>query len=309
MNIREILTESAIGGGVVENQERLQPKPYVVSGDIEGLLGQWTSAKGLAMPRNGLIRELRADFTGQMKTMFPGFEFVPEEELATGLRERVKETDLFPISMDRVYFQTEPRIDIARIIDANGEDRGLGARHDAESLFRQFRRLRELGIDKATLVDDVLFSGGLVNRIRTAVGRLGIDIPVVCAGIAIQDGITMLAEQGVAVKAVRTYDAVEDEVCERDYYPGVPLSGRVVAGNGNIGAPYVLPFGNPEKWASIPADRQVAFSKACINRSIALFKEIERASGKTVTCADLDRGVNSLPRDNTRFVDAIKQFA
>lgn len=71
-------------------------------------------------------------------------------------------------------------------------------------------------------------------------------------------------------------------------------------------APYILPFGNPGEWASIPKDRQVPFSRFCLSQTEKLFEGIERASGKSVTCKDLTRGVVGLPRDDTRFVDALR---
>lgn len=290
-----------------ERQEIIKPKPYVVSGDIAGLTKRWADKRGFVMPPNGMIAELQTDLQMQMQRMFPVFDYVPEDEIASGMADLVRQTDLLPISMDRVYFPTTPRIDIARIVTEDGNDKGLGARTDAESLFRQFRRLRDLEIDKAVLVDDVLFSGGLMVRIRKTLQAFGIETPVICTGIAIQDGVDILAKQGATVQAVRTYPDVIDEVCERDFFVGVPLSGRTISHENNVGAPYILPFGKPEEWASIPTDQQTAFSRRCIERSMALFSAIEQASGRPVACADLDRNVISMPTDSTRFVEALAE--
>src|SRR5205823_2993530 len=146
----------------------------------------------------------------------------------------------------------------------------------------QFRQLKVLGVDKAVLVDDVIFSGNLMSRVVASLGRVGIQIPVVCAGIAIQEGIDLLAKKGIEVRAVRRYVNVIDEVCERDFYPGVPLCGRLVKEAENTGAAYILPFGNPGKWASIPRKWQNPFSRFCIQQSIKLFEAIEEASGKRI---------------------------
>jgi hypothetical protein len=86
----------------------------------------------------------------------------------------------------------------------------------------------------------------------------------------------------------------------------VPLSGRLLAGPGNIGVPYLLPFGDPGGWASIPQRHHGHVSRFCLQQTISLFKAIEEASGRTVQCCDLGRAVFGLPRDDTRYVTALE---
>jgi hypothetical protein len=100
---------------------------------------------------------------------------------------------------------------------------------------------------------------------------------------------------GKEVHCVRFYEDVIDEVCERDFYPGVPMSGRLLAGVGNWGAPYIKPFGNPEKWASIPSEHVADFSWLCLENAVALFETIEQLSGRSVHIEDLDRRIVGLP--------------
>ncbi|HEY4515943.1 MAG TPA: hypothetical protein VJH67_02020 [Candidatus Paceibacterota bacterium] len=293
--------------GQPEIKEALDQRPYVVSGDIKNLLQQWADQREFRLPDDSFFRKLRSDFGVFLTKVFPGFEFVTEEELSGGLNTLVRKNGLCPLSLDRVYCPSDLRVDIARQVDTDGNDKGLSRRANAPFLLEQFRQLRSSGIKQVSLVDDVIFSGDLIARVGEAISRVGIQVGAVYAGIGIREGVVLLLNKGYKVECVRTYDSVIDEICERDFYPGVPLSGRLVDAEKNVGAPYILPFGNPGKWASIPEEWQLPFSKFCLDQTAQLFKGIERASGKVVTCADLERKVISLPQDETRFVDALNR--
>lgn len=291
----------------VELKERPN-KPYVVSADIKILLRDWSKNRGFSLPPDDFFTKLRQEFSSRMKLIFPNFELVTEEELSEGLNKIINGNTVVPISLDRVYYQSEIQLDIARVIDATGNSKGLGRRTDTPVLLTQFRKLKSAGVAEIALVDDVIFSGDLIERVVGVIERIGIRVPNVYAGIGIKEGITRLAQKDIQVICVKTYDTVIDEICERDFYPGVPFSGRLVEGDENIGAPYILPFGNPNEWASIPTESQVSFSKFCFDQTIRLFEEIERVSGKIVMCRDLDRKVIKLPNDATRFVDALSKI-
>lgn len=291
-----------------EKKEIEQQNPYVVSEDIGILMQKWAKNKGFVIPDTIFFVKLRLQFAAFMKQIFSNFELVSEEELSVGLKNMVKKTELFPISLDRVYYQSNPGLDISRLVDAQGNDRGLGRRRDSSTLLNQFRKLRKLGIKEAVLVDDVIFSGGLAERITNVLSSIGIETPIICSGIAIKEGVDIITRSGKELCAVKTYDKVTDEVCERDFYPGVPLCGRTLNGSENVGIPYILPFGNPEQWASIPKERQTSLSKFCLRQSISIFETIEEMSGRYVNCEDLDRKIIHLPKDKTRFVNSLKQL-
>ena len=292
-----------------EISEVQDQRPYVVSADIKILLQQWTDQKGFKLPDEEFFRDMRSDFGVFMKQIFPGFEMIPEEELSVGLNAIVKKNGLYPLSLDRVYYPSQLKLDIARQINEDGIDMGLGRRADSALLLNQFRSLKGSGVDEVSLVDDVIFTGDLIARVGETLGRMGIKVKEIYAGIGIKEGIDLLQGQGYQVECVRTYDSVIDEICERDFYPGVPLSGRLVDPENNVGAPYILPFGNPGKWASIPEEWQRPFSRFCIDQTRKLFEGIETSSNKPVRCSDLERKVVSLPLDNTRFIDALGEGA
>lgn len=283
-------------------------KPYVVSADIYLLMKEWTTQHGFALPQEVFFYQLREEFSKYMRRIFPNFELVSEDEISRGLTDLVAASGLPNISLDRVYFKSELNLEISRLVDEEGKDRGLGRRAETLPLSQQIRKLQISGVREVAIVDDVVFTGALLERIINLLSRINIRSPLICAGIGIAEGIKRINGIKREVCCIRTYEEVIDEVCERDFYPGVPLSGRLLVGGENIGVPYLLPFGNPESWASIPSKQTTAFSKFCFYQTILLFDEIERCSGKPVFCRDLGRKVAGLPMDGTRYIDILRKI-
>ena len=94
-------------------------------------------------------------------------------------------------------------------------------------------------------------------------------------------------------------DRVIDQICERDFYFGIPCSGISIIKNNQIyKAPYFKPFGNPVERASIPECYEDEFSKSCVNRSILLWEEIERLSKRAVDVKELPERINNLSSGN-----------
>lgn len=283
-------------------------KPYVVSADIQLLLQVWASENGFQLPSRSFFDSLRLQFTAFMSNIFAKFELVSEEELSEGLQALVNPNGLSVLSMDKVYYRSQPSLEVTRVVDDKGEDMGAQSRAGALPIEQQLDAIEHLISKEVALVDDVVFSGDVVSSVISLLQHRGISVQKVCTGIAIGEGLDKVRNVfGVEIKSVRSFNQVEDEICERDFYPGVPLSGRLLAGSNNVGVPYILPFGRPGKWASIPEQRQKDFSQFCLHQTIKLFEAIEQASGKVVRCQDLGRKVFLLPQDETRFVDALRQ--
>lgn len=51
--------------------------------------------------------------------------------------------------------------------------------------------------------------------------------------------------------------------------------------NAALGVPYVLPYGKPDEWASIPGDIYALnrFSLLCLHTAVDIFKEMEKKQG------------------------------
>ncbi len=283
-------------------------KPYVVSADIYLLMEKWAKQYGFILPSKEFFCKLREEFSSYMRRIFPNFELVSEDEISCGLTQLVVKSGLPVVSLDRVYFETELNLEIARLVDKNGKDSGLGHRSGTLPLTQQIRKLQMSGVREVVIVDDVVFTGALLERIIKLFSRIHIRVPFICAGIGIAEGINRINGTKREIHCVRIYEEVIDEVCERDFYPGVPFSGRLLVGDNNIGVPYLLPFGKPESWASIPTKHASSFSRFCLNQTATLFSEIERNSGKLVLCRDLGRKVVDLPMDETSYTDILRKI-
>jgi len=284
---------------------------YVVSADIYLLLQDWAKRKGFILPPQEFFTQLREKMVAKLTQIFGQVELIGEEILQQGLTDLIKENNWSVISLDRIYVKSEYNLDLTRVVDKYGEDTGIQNRGGTLSLTDQLRSIkRSLFIKDAppevALVDDVIFSGNLLLEVINLLQKEGIKVVHVYAGIGVSQGVGKIRAKGIPVSCVEERENVVDEVCERDFYPGAPLSGRLLEGTHNVGLPYIQPYGQPGKWASIPEKFRADFSKFCWEQTIQLFVEIEKYSDKIVSCQDLDRLVIEMPADGTRFVDAIQ---
>jgi hypothetical protein len=292
--------------------------PYVVSGDIQGLVGTWAQQKGFTLPPPDYFAGARERMAQHMKSMFPRFEYVPEDEMRDGIRTRAEKYGLPVISLDAVYFTARPQdayMSLTRTVhkDDVSIDRGLRVRQGDESFLKQVTAVAgKFAGKEIVLVDDVVFSGSLVLRIMDVLQARGITVKALVAGVGIQDGLDKIqsANPALSIDCVRTYPKVIDQVCERDFFPGALFSGRSVADDERgTGVPYLGIGGLPEQWASIPQDKVASFTRFCIGETAQLFQAIEAASGKSVLCSDITRPVIGFPTDETPFVDALRNAA
>lgn len=281
--------------------------PYVISGDLPIVLSQWASKRSLRLPDAELINGLRSDFFGFMQSIFSSVIFVGEEELSEGMNSAIESQGLPVISMDPVYVRGMYQLSLSRMVDGDLNSIGLYRRENAPYVVSQLSTLQKEKISQACLVDDVIFEGNAGVRAIRALNRIGISVPVMVAGIAIQEGKGKIQQIGTDVIAIRTFPKVIDEICERDFWPGVNLSGRGVNGfDSVVGSPYVAPFGKPE-WASIPPEKKIGFSRFCIDQSIRLFELLEEVNGRQISIEDLDRQVLYARTPGARFIDELKR--
>lgn len=294
--------------GVGKEQEK-NTVPYVISGDLPIVLGEWARERSFTLPSMESINELRSTFLGFMQSIFSPVEFVGEQELINGMNAAIESQGFPIISMDPVYVRGTYQLSMSRMVDGDFTSMGLFRRENAPYLLTQLRMLQKENLKQACLVDDVIFEGNGGVRVIEALKKIGITIPVMIAGIAISQGKENIENNGTKVLAVRTYPSVIDEICERDFWPGVNLAGRGVQMQDGqvVGAPYVAPFGNPD-WASIPDDQKERFSRFCISQSIALFTLIEQANNRPIFVEDLRRQVLFARQPGARFIDELQKY-
>ncbi len=299
------------------------PKRYVVSEDIKELLKKWVNGRDFKLPSESFFVDLRQKMEKKLGNIFGDeyceIDFVYENNLKLMMDSLVWELFKRGISFDKVYMSNFPimnKINISRLVDNNLKDIGLGSSLSEESIDEQFQKISEVATKQNLLLaDDVIFSGeGIIEMIKK-IETFGGKVTEIYAGVIIKKGFDAIRKvfPDINFTSYVFYEEVIDEVCERDFYAGVPFSGRLIGENDlpispETGAPYFAPFGDAEKWASIPKDKVEDWSKFCLKQSIRLWEEIERVSDRPVYCNDLTRRPRLIPNDSSRIVYRLRDF-
>lgn len=292
---------------------------YVVSEDIDILVPRWCGELNILPPAKDFYLEPRSRMKNFLRNLFAHVTFVDSQKIRSGLLRSIaqnKKAGLFVVSLERAYLndsEVNGRIEITRTVDESGEDILVHAvRNGTPEKRYQFESLRE---KKVALVDDVIFSGKTLISTISTLHHYHANVHAVTVAVGVKDGVDNLNKAGfgvigmpehIKVDCLDVFDDVSDQVCERDFYPGVPYSGRQYY-LGETSFPYILPFGRLNKWASIPEKELKRFSVLCIDNAVALFEEIERINGVKITCAMVPRPVFGFPKDKTRFVAHLRE--
>lgn len=283
---------------------------YVVSEDICIILEQWGKDRGLIIPDINFFDQMRSQMKGCLEDIFGinKAEMVSAQELKSGIAKFAADTDLDLVALDHCYFRGKHHLEINRVVDSQLMDQGERERFGHLPINQQIDRLKETRVKQVALIDDVVFSGNGIKNIVKRLRSAGIDVLQIIAGIAVDDGIKEIGKLCISLNAVREFGLIIDEVCERDFYPGVPHSGRSVIGHDhNVGAPYIIPFGKPAEWASIPETRVADFSYFCLQQSLNLWEEISRLSGRHITCREIARLPIGIKPSERCFVECLKK--
>lgn len=293
-------------------------KPYVITEDVEILMQKWASQRGFSLPSHRFFLMLQNRLLKYLKLIFKNVVMIRAEDLNQRLKEKIQlacHTTI--VSIDQIYNSTQHHLESNRIADLNtSEIIGEAERPGYSSLREQIRRLPN---DKPlTLVDDGCFSGETLRRIYELIREERFMVDKIIVGILIdrENNHLVKAHPEVSLEAVYEYKEAIDWVCERDFFIGVPLSGRtagikqlgkVIPCNPAVSLPYCLPFGDPVKGASIPKEKAVEFSKFCIKLSQRLWEEVERISKRKVLSQDIPRLPKGIERNKQRFVEALSR--
>jgi len=292
-----------------------EQEPYVISADVGSLMKQWGQVSQYSVPNSRYFDGMTNHLETVLQECFQTVDIVSYEQLRDGLGELIGRSRLPVISLDRAYVTPQNKkivgfLDINRAVDENLLNLGVSSRPKTTSVDAQIRALakRIMG-NKITLVDDVVFEGGTIADVANWFAKKGIVVEHVIAGIAIQEGISKLTAQGINVSSVVTYEQVTDEICERDFVGGTPMSGRTVqARNGkSYGVPYFAPFGKAEQWASIPSNRVNDFSLFCLSQTIAMWEQVEKKSKNNISTQAVPKPIFKL-QENPSIVRALKSL-
>ncbi|MEK7532588.1 MAG: phosphoribosyltransferase, partial [Patescibacteria group bacterium] len=187
-------------------------------------------------------------------------------------------------------------------------DGPVGARGGAANIETQLKELKgTLGGERHIVIyDDIIFTGHLLSEACREIEVAGFKIEHVLCGVGIGEGARRMEKNGWTVGCKVEYTEVVDQVCERDFYPGIDYCGRTLATDHTLGFPYLFPFGNPCKWASIPESHAKRFSQFCLEQSVRLFEEIGQQSKRIVLCSHIERKLPDVSENGAIFVDYLR---
>lgn len=281
----------------------IENKPYVVSADVRGLLSRWARENRISIPNDGFFEGMLKDLESTLQKYFTQVEVVPEDFLRKGLNGFVQNSSFPVVSLDRAYVNPKQAnllkfLDVTRTVDSNLNSTGLASRLREVSIERQINMIAaQFSGQVLSLIDDVIFEGKTLLQLVFSLRKRGVTVDTIYSGITIKEGKELLEQNSVRVESLLVYDQVVDEICERDFVPGTPNSGRSVINGDNAigGVPYLLPFGKPVEWASIPADEAQDFSLFCLYQALHLWKITEILSCQNIPTAMLQKPVFGLP--------------
>ena len=242
-------------------------------------------------------------------------EVVPTRHLISGITDHIAETAMHVMSMDRAYIDGEEGVDsfldVTRAVDSQLVSlEGMVARPGYPSIEKQLEQFRTEENTPICVVDDVLFSGECVKEVVERLATVNRQVKKVIVGIGVKEGIDAiegLPGHDIEVACVETYEAVMDEVCERDFVAGSPMSGRtLVARDGSTSAvPYFPKFGSAS-WASIPEESVPEYAKFGSRFSAQYWDELERVNGRSISGREVPRPIRELI-NSVSFANAIRE--
>jgi hypothetical protein len=282
---------------------------FVLSEDIGLLMKQWSREKNRKIPDQDYFKDNTVLLMDLLQTLFSSVILAEARNIVDFLSGCIGKND-FVISMDRAY---TPFLKKAKNIITLDDCRAFNLDNQfirAERPEKQIAvDLKKDGLKNITLVDDVIFDGKSISQVIDKLSPLKVN--KIAVGITTRAGKKKIEEAyGIPVEAAYTFDNLLDEVCERDFIAGTPLCGRPVYVDQQrpffLGSkPYVLPYGDPVNWASIPAESAARFSESCCTVSAKLWQDVGQLNRMDICNRDLPRMVFGMDY-NMRVTTALK---
>lgn len=214
------------------------------------------------------------------------------------------------VSLDKVYLEPESTfvefLDCTRL-DGSSELVSRKNPNDFESVDRDIQtisnKLKNSNYNGIVLADDVVFSGNVLKSIIDKFASNGISVLGIRSCISMRESYDYFNRElplGLKCGCVMEDDVI-DQICERDFYFGIPQSGISIKSNDTVvKAPYFRPYGDPVARASVPSFYEDYFSKGCLIRSLALWDRINTLTNREVLVRELPEVIS-----NTNSSDSV----
>lgn len=295
---------------------------YLLTEDLGVLMRNWATHTGFVVPetrwfaQNHLLLRHALEHALQDKPEITLVDSLPHHHMAGEIQRLVYQLhsnqelniDLgCVISLDQVYTldttYNPEKLHVNRVTDPQSgaieHQQRLGFPSIDEQIVELRRSLDSLYV---IVVDDGIYTGDTMQWVLRKLRQHNIDVKAIVVGVQVKHPgqVVDYGINGNYIRTVETYSSsrpVLDWVCERDFFVGTPLGGRTLKGKEGYskdgktiatGAFYPVRQQWLADWASI-SDPDGEFGRFCLDRSDALFSEIEKLSGRPVLLGDLER--------------------
>ena len=199
-------------------------------------------------------------------------------------------------------------LEINRIVNEHGEVIGLGPRPGNPSLECQLNSLVSVADgNPVVLVEDGIFTGSTICYLLDEFAKRKVRVSSIVAGLSFPKARDRISKKHAGeIITIKEAGVPFEWMPDHDFIPFAPNCGRVFGGRFgdeilpfythdgvSYAFPYVMPFGDPVAWASIPKDHALEFSLYCCQTALELFRRIDKMNGKSITVHDL---MGSTPR-------------
>ncbi|MEI6288334.1 MAG: phosphoribosyltransferase [bacterium] len=200
-------------------------------------------------------------------------------------------------------------LQINRLIDQQGEILGIGPRPGAMPIRDQLSAIAKMAEGRPViLMEDGSFTGGTMCFILEEMKKHHIKVMAVVIGLlfsAAKQEIAKVFDGEVIVCEEKIEDPVE-WMPDHDFFPFTPNSGRVFGiswcgelmplysrDGATFCAPYLLPFSPISKWASIPEEKSIQFSRVCLQLTRKIFQYLCDCNNRQLTIGEI---IDTSPR-------------
>lgn len=256
---------------------------------------------GIIPPNKDFLGQLRLEFKKDVNKIFDNKTLIlSEEEMLESINKAISDVlGVYPIvSLDKIYLYPDNTniifLDCTRLDGSSAlvSRNNINDFNDVDNQIKLISNfLKNKGLNKIVLADDVVFSGSVIKSIINKFQNNNIEVLGIRSCLSMNNPYDFFNQKlPLGLKCGYLMESqVIDQICERDFYFGIAQSGiSIKDSTGSIyKAPYFKPFGNPVERASIPIEYEKYFSEGCINRSIYLWREIEKNSNKEFLIKDL----------------------
>lgn len=166
---------------------------------------------------------------------------------------------------------------------------GIGNRPGYPTLSKQIQEIKKhIKDDPVVLIDDDVFSGGTIKNMAELLLKSGINVIDILVGVQISRPDTT----EIPINAVYKYSP--EEVYElndpRDFLIGSYEGGLVIKlGKDLVRAPYIAPFVDVTKRASISEDKTIRFSKEILNANRKFYISVEKILKRPLLLSELGK--------------------